>query len=98
MNITIPDSLAESLAGEGQDPARAALEARAIEGYRTDRLSEYEVQQLLGLTYFEQVHRFFKEHGVDPHYSIEDWEQDLAEARRYPQVRASHHPTEHRAG
>jgi predicted HTH domain antitoxin len=82
MNITIPDPIAESLAAEGQDPARAALEAIAIEGYRSDRLSEYEVQQLLDFSYFEQVHGFFKEHGVYLHYSMEDLEHDLAEARR----------------
>jgi len=98
ITLEIPDSIAGSLAGAGRDPARAALEAIAIEGYRTDRLSEYEVRQLLGFTYFEQVHRFFKEHGVNPHYSMEDWEHDLAEARRYPQMRASRNPAEHRAG
>jgi Uncharacterised protein family (UPF0175) len=92
--VEIPDTIAGALAGEGRDPARAVLEAIAIEGYRTDRLSEYEVQQLLGFEYFEEVHRFFKEHDVPPHYSIEDWEHDLAEARRYPQLQAS----ENRAG
>jgi hypothetical protein len=29
-------------------PARAALEALALEGYRSERLSEYDVRQLLG--------------------------------------------------
>ncbi len=96
MNITIPDLIAESLAGEGQDPARAALEAIAIEGYRSDRLSEYEVQQLLGFGYFEQVHAFLKEHGVYLHYSMEDLEHDLAEARRFATLKAD--SPEHRAG
>jgi len=43
MNITveIPDTIAGDLAGEGRDPARAVLEAIALEGYRADRLSEY---------------------------------------------------------
>lgn len=39
-----------------------------IEGYRTDRLSENEVQQLLNFDYFEQVDAFFKEHRVCLNY------------------------------
>jgi hypothetical protein len=86
LNITveIPDPIAGALAGEGQDLARAVLEAVAIEGYRSDRLSEYEVQKLLGFEYCGQVHDFFKQHGVDPLYSIADLEHDIAEASRYP--------------
>jgi hypothetical protein len=82
MNITveIPDAIAGALVGQGQDPSRAVLEAIAIEGYRTDRLSEYEVQQLLGFDYFEQVHAFFKEHGVYLNYSMEDLDRDFAVA------------------
>jgi len=34
------------LASAGQDPTRAALEAIALEGYRSDRLSEADVRQL----------------------------------------------------
>jgi hypothetical protein len=82
MNITleIPDLIAGALAGEGQAPERAVLEAVALEGYRTDRLSEYQVQQLLGFEYFEDVHRFFNEHGVYPPYTLEDLERDTATA------------------
>ena len=82
MNITveIPDTIVGDLAGEGRDPARAVLEAIALEGYRTDRLSEYQVQQLLGFEYFEEVHRFFNEHGVYPPYTMEDLERDTTAA------------------
>jgi hypothetical protein len=85
MNITveIPDPIVAALAGEGQDAPRAVLEAVALEGYRTERLSEYQVRQLLGFSYFAQVHAFLKEHGVYLHYSMEDCEHDLAEARRF---------------
>ena len=98
ITLEIPDTIAGSLAGAGRDPARAALEAIAIEGYRTDRLSEYQVQELLGFEYFQEVHRFFNEHGVPSHYSMEDLEHDYAEARRYAQPQASHNPAEHHAG
>ena len=69
-------------ASAGPDPARTLLEAYALEGYRSQSLTQYQVQQLLGFDYFEQVHGFLKEHGVYLHYSQEDWEHDLAEARR----------------
>ncbi len=87
MNITleIPDTIAGALTSEGRDPARAVLEAFAIEGYRTDRLSEYEIQQLLGFEYVDELHGFLKEHNVPPHYSVEDFERDLAEVRRFSQ-------------
>ena len=32
----------------GKDPSRAALEALALEGYRTEQMSEAEIRQLLG--------------------------------------------------
>jgi hypothetical protein len=80
ITVEIPDTIAGVLAGEGRDPARAVLEAIALEGYRTDRLSEYQVQQLLGFGYFEEVHRFLNEHGVYPPYTMEDLERDTATA------------------
>lgn len=100
MNITveIPDKIAGSLASDGQDPSRAVLEAIAVEGYRTNRLSENEVQELLGFEYFEQVHGFFKERGVYLQYSMEDLEHDLAEAGRYPAWKAARGSKEQNAG
>jgi|ERR1700733_5575147 hypothetical protein len=95
ITLEIPDSAGAVLAASGQDPSRALLEAFALEGYRTNRLSEHEIQQLLGFGYFEQVHGFLKEHGVYLHYSMDDAEHDLAEARRYPKLKAA--STEHRA-
>ena len=48
ISVEIPEELAGQLIAEGQDPARAALEAIALEGYRSDRLSTAEVRKLLG--------------------------------------------------
>jgi hypothetical protein len=80
ITVNIPDQFAGSLAVAGKDPARALLEAYALEAHRAGRLSEYQVQQLLGFEYFEEVHRFFNQHGVYPPYSMEDVEQDTAVA------------------
>ncbi len=100
MNITvqIPDAAAAYLAAAGPNPARALLEAYALEGYRRQVLGESAVRRLLGFETRMEVHAFLKEHGVYLHYSQEDLEHDLAEARRYSALRAADEPAEHRAG
>jgi hypothetical protein len=85
MNVTveIPDDLACAVAHPGQSAARAVLEAVALEGYRTERLSESAVRRLLGFETRIEVHGFLKENNVYLQYGLEDLEHDLAEARRY---------------
>jgi hypothetical protein len=58
ITIEIPDTIAGSLAGAGRDPARAVLEAIAIEGYRTERLSEAAVRRLLGFETRDEANGF----------------------------------------
>jgi hypothetical protein len=53
---------------------------------------------LLGFGTRMEVHGFLKEHGVYLHYTMEDLEHDMAEAKRYSSPKASSHPTELRAG
>ncbi|MGC1297327.1 MAG: UPF0175 family protein, partial [Alloacidobacterium sp.] len=61
----------------GQDPARAALEAVAIEGYRSSTLSPYQTRRLLGFETRYELDGFLKAHNVWEHaYSLEDLEQD----------------------
>lgn len=82
VTIEIPDQLVEALAPGGGDLSRAVIEAMVLEGYRADRLSEYEVQQLLGFESRLDVHGFLKEHGVYLNYGMEDLEHDIREADR----------------
>jgi predicted HTH domain antitoxin len=74
--LNIPDEMARNLAANGEGLSRAALEALALEGYRTERLSESEVRRLLGFETRMQVHGFLKEHGCYLHYSVDDLERD----------------------
>jgi Uncharacterised protein family (UPF0175) len=67
---------------EGKDPARIALEALALEGYRTERLSESELRQMLGFETRMQVRAFLKEHGVYLNYSVAALDRDLETIRR----------------
>jgi hypothetical protein len=48
----------------GGDPARAAVEALAVEGYRSHTLSEEQIRRMLGFDSRWDVHAFLKDHGV----------------------------------
>ncbi len=82
ITLDIPDELARQVASGGKDPARVALEALALEGYRTERLTESAVRRLLGFETRMQVHAFLKEHGVFLHYDVADLEQDRVTAEK----------------
>jgi hypothetical protein len=80
ITFDIPDGLALQVAAEGQDPARAAVEALALEGYRARRLSESAVREMLGFETRMEVHAFLNLHGVCLNYDLADLEQDITTA------------------
>ena len=80
ITLEIPDDLAAQLLPTGQDPARAALEALALTGYRARRLSESQVKQMLGYSSRLQVHALLKENSVNLNYTMQDLDQDLRAA------------------
>jgi hypothetical protein len=81
--LNIPDDFARRVASEGKDPARVALEALAIEGYRAELISESGVRQMLGFGTRMEVHVFLKQHGIYLHYDVADLEQDQATAEKF---------------
>ena len=83
ITVQIPDNATADLAAAGSDPARAFLEAYALEGYRRQVLGESALRRLLGFETRMEVHAFLKRHDVYLQYSQEDLEHDLAEAERY---------------
>jgi len=77
VTVEIPDDVARILAPQGQDPARATLEAVAIEGYRSGALTAYQVRRLLGFETRYELDGFLKAHNVWEHaYGLEELEQD----------------------
>ena len=76
VTIDIPDSYAAELTAAGKDPARTALEALAVEGYRTGQLTSGQIKRILGYGTRMQVHALLKEHNVPLDYAIADLEQD----------------------
>ena len=74
--IHIPKGIEEQLeAAFGRDLARAAREALAIEGYRTERLSLGQVAELLGVSTIE-ADQLLKERQVPLLYTVDDFERD----------------------
>jgi predicted HTH domain antitoxin len=53
VTLHIPDEIAKRLSAAGADVSRRALEAIALEGYREQALTLYQVSELLGLSRVE---------------------------------------------
>ncbi len=72
ITVELPEDIAQR-----PDPAREALEALVIEGYRSGALTSYQTRRLLGFETRYELDGFLKAHNVWEHaYSIEDFEQD----------------------
>jgi Uncharacterised protein family (UPF0175) len=71
------DDAPQRPAETGLDPARIALEAEAIEGYRSGILTSYQTRRLLGFQTRYELDGFLKAHNVlERAYSLEDLEHD----------------------
>lgn len=81
VTLDLPDDISAALEERWQDLPRQALEALAVEGYRTGALTETQVRRLLGLESRFQVHALLKMHRVPLRYSETDLEDDLAAHR-----------------
>jgi hypothetical protein len=74
ITVQLPDDLAQH-----PNAAREALEAFAIEGYRSGALSPFQTRTLLGFGTRYELDGFLKRHEVWEHaYGIEDFESDMA--------------------
>ena len=84
MNVTvqIPDDLAKRLTAAGGDLSRRALEAFALEGYKSGHLTTPELRQLLGYETRAALDGFLKAHGVFEDYTLEDLEQERRDLMR----------------
>jgi len=81
VTIDLPDDISEALQGQWPDLPQHALEALAVEGYRTGALTESQVRRLLGLDSRFEVHAILKDHGVALRYTASDLEDDLTAHR-----------------
>jgi predicted HTH domain antitoxin len=77
VTVEIPDDIALHLIPAGQELSRTAIEALAIEGYRSGALTAFQTRRLLGFETRYELDGFLKAHNVTEFaYSLEDLEQD----------------------
>ena len=81
VTLDLPDDISAALESRRRDLPRWALEALAVEGYRTGVLSENQIRRLLGFEARFDVHALLKEHRVPLRYTEQDVESDLAAHR-----------------
>ncbi|MBX3290891.1 MAG: UPF0175 family protein [Acidobacteria bacterium] len=76
MNITIslPDSIAQYIGSNEEELRGRLLESFAIEGYRSEKLTAYEVGRLLGLETRMEIDEFLKKNGLFLDYTEEELE------------------------
>jgi hypothetical protein len=91
ITVTLPDDLAAPLLPDGQEPARAALEALALEAYRQRRITGYQFRTLLDIPSRYELDGFLKQHEVYD-YTIEDFDHDLATIRELNEKRKAERP------
>ena len=72
ITVDLPDDVAQR-----PDPGREALEALAIEGYRSGALTHYQASQLLRVSRLEFDALLKRRHVEEHAYDVEDLEQDL---------------------
>jgi predicted HTH domain antitoxin len=84
ITIELPDPIIKELETTPGGISRRVLEAVALEGYRSERLSRSEVRQLLGLTW-QETEDFLARHGLCYHYTLDDLNEDRTNLDRASQ-------------
>jgi predicted HTH domain antitoxin len=73
--VHLPEDIARRLETSWRDLSRGALEAIALEGYRSEALTRDQVARLLGLSFWE-VETFLKERRAYLAYTEDDLDDD----------------------
>ena len=64
------------MSASGGDLARRALEALALEEFKSGHLTKPELRRMLGFGTRYRLDGFLKSHGVYEDYTMEDFERD----------------------
>lgn len=75
ITVSIPDEIASQVCGD-VDPPRVALQAMAVEAYRTHHLTAIQLRRLLDISSRDELDAFLKERGVWLEYSLEDFRRE----------------------
>lgn len=81
VTLDIPDAIARELGGSPDAIARELLENAAAEGYRSGRLSHFQVRSILGLASWIETEQFLRNRDIPLNYGEADLEQDRRNAQ-----------------
>ena len=76
LHIDVPEELARQLASDSEGLARIALEALAVEGVRSGKLSAFQARTLLGIESRSEMDGFLKAHGVNLDLTLDNVQKD----------------------
>jgi hypothetical protein len=76
VTLDLPDEIAQYLGQDAQVLSRAALEALALEGIRSGKLSTAQARRILDIRTREQMDGFLKAHGVELTLTLEQVRHD----------------------
>lgn len=84
MNVAIelPEDIAQQLKAQWGDISQRALEALALEAYRSGAATEAQIQRILSLPSRWAVEAFLKKHHAYLDYSEADLERDIRAIRQ----------------
>jgi len=76
VHLEVPEEFARRLASDPKGLARVALEALAVEGVRSGKLTTFQARTLLGIRSRYEMDGFLKAHGVYLDLTLEDVQKD----------------------
>jgi len=76
VHLDVPEDVARQFAAEPGGVSQAALEALALEGVRSGKLTIHQARQMLGIQSRYQMDGFLKSHGVMLPITMEDVVRD----------------------
>ena len=82
VTVQIPDDLARRLTAVGGDLSRRALEALALEEFKSGHLTKLELRRILGFGTRYQLDGFLKAHDVFEEFTLEDLDRDREDLKR----------------
>jgi Uncharacterised protein family (UPF0175) len=76
VHLDVPEDVARQFAAEPGGIARATLEALAVEGVRSGKVTVHQARQMLGIASRYEMDGFLKAHGVLLLTTVEDVVRD----------------------
>jgi len=77
VSVELPEDIAAGLQAKWKDLPRHALEAIALEGYRSGALTESQVRRVLGFESRWEVNSFLRERGVYYRYTPSEVDDEI---------------------